>query len=717
MRPFSTISPIVWVSVPATVRSVPRVTLPDVVLFSVKLLMVVLPVVVNGSTSIAGTSATDFANITISGILNAPATLNLTRNFTNNGTFNQGTGTVVFKGTSKQSISGSAVTNFNNINVTNTAGPPSVEVLTNQNLRGTLTLAGNSIFDADGAGSAVFTLISTSDDPTTDAGIATLPSGASVTGNVTVQRYMAIEGATSRIYRYISSPVQAAAVSQIQTEIPVTGSFTGTSTCSGCGTNQSMFMYNESIITGDLNTGYEDFPASANTETLALGKGYAIYIRGNVEPISSAGSARWDVRSPINSGLVNFPVSFSSSGNVDNDGWNLIGNPYPSTIDWNAATGWSKSADIGGTIYMKDNGSNGIYATWNGTTSVNGGSRYIAMGQAFWVKSNGTASTSLSANENVKTAGTQTTFFRIASPSDLLRVTLRQGSVRDETVIHFREDASENYDHQADAYKLRNLNFNLSSLTSDEVKLAINSLPTLTCGKTVKLDISDVKAGAYSLELSEFESFSNDVQISFYDLFTDTRLDAREQSIYDFEVTTDSASFGPERFSVLFSYKTPAEALVDFPSELCNGQEAIIQIQNSEPYVSYVAYRDGEAVTEAVNGNGGSLNILLDGALLSPGENGFALRYSPSDCSSMISSKQVNISSLGLPQLTTSDGSHCGKGSVSITASGGGEGNYRWYETETDETGISGATSATYNTPVLDKTKNILRVCCECAGL
>lgn len=656
----------------------------------------------NGTSSVTGT--VNFGHVTISNILNAPATLNISGNFTNNGTFNRGTGTVVFNGSTIQNIQGTAVTDFNNINVTNTGGTPAVQVQSNANLRAVLTLVANSSFDADGSVDAsVFTLISSGDNPTADAGIATLPTGASVTGNVTVQRYMAIEGTGGRMYRYIASPVQTAAVSQIQTEIPVTGSFTGSSTCSGCTTNQSMFQYNESVITGDLNSGYADFPDAANTETLAAARGYAIYVRGDVDPVLSATTARWDVRAPINSGTVSFPATFTSSGTLANDGWNLVGNPYPSTIDWDAASGWTRTG-INKAIYMRDNGAGGVVASYVGTVEANGGSRYIAIGQGFFVKSDGGPIT-FEATENVKVAGQQTTFFREKTISDILRITLRQGSSRDESVIRFSDNATAEFDGDLDAHKLKNGIFNLSSLTSNGLKLVINALPKISCGTTVNMDISDAAPGAYQLEFSEFESFSNDVQISVYDAFTDTRLDARTVSSYHFEVTADSSSFGTGRISISFFYNNPAEALVEFPLEVCKGGEALIDIQNSETYVSYSVYRGGVSITEAVYGNGGPLQIPLDGSLLSSGDNDFVLHYSPEGCQSMVSSKQIRIKSLDLPDLTTTDGSSCGEGNVSLTASGAEEGNYLWYETETDNMAIAGASSGTYITPLLNKSK------------
>ncbi len=215
------------------------------------------------------------------------------------GSFNTNNGTVRFSGTTTQSVSSTVPVNFNNISVTNTASP-GVAIQTNENLTGVLTLAGNVHFDADGTkNSAVFTLLSTADSPVKDAAIAALPAGAVVEGSVTVQRYMSIEGADGgRIYRYIASPLQNATVADFQKEIPVTGTFTGASSCSGCTkSSQTMFEYKESVLT-DLNKdgkltfddGYIDFPDAANTETFVPGKGYAVYVRGNILT-----STRWDL--------------------------------------------------------------------------------------------------------------------------------------------------------------------------------------------------------------------------------------------------------------------------------------------------------------------------------------------------------------------------------------------------------------------------------------
>ena len=65
-------------------------------------------------------------------------------------------------------------------------------------------------------------------------------------------------------------------------------------------------------------------------------------------------------------------------------GWNLLGNPTASTLDWDSS--WTKVA-VSNAIYIWDpsaNSGNGDYLTWNGSTGSLGSGR-IAPFQAFWV--------------------------------------------------------------------------------------------------------------------------------------------------------------------------------------------------------------------------------------------------------------------------------------------------------------------------------------------
>ncbi len=68
----------------------------------------------------------------------AASTINVTGNWTNNGTFNGSTGTVAFNGSSAQTIGGSAVTAFTSLTIASTGG--GVSLTQNATVNGTLTL-------------------------------------------------------------------------------------------------------------------------------------------------------------------------------------------------------------------------------------------------------------------------------------------------------------------------------------------------------------------------------------------------------------------------------------------------------------------------------------------------------------------------------------------------------------------------------------------------
>jgi hypothetical protein len=665
----------------------------------------------NGTSTISGTAV--FHHILVSGTLNGPTALSLTGNLTNNGTFSAGTGTVTFSGSTVQLIQGSVSSTFNNISVTNTSSP-SVRVETNSSLAGVLTLSTNSTFDADGVGdNRVFTLLSTADAPTADAAIAQLPSGASVTGSVTVQRFMAIEGANNnRIYRYISSPVQSAPVSQLQVTIPVTGSFTGTSSCTGCGTNQSMFLYSEPVTT-DINgsgianydDGYLDFPSALNSETLSSGRGYAIFVRGNTAPISTAGNALWSVSGPINSGTIDYVstagVSFTTSGTLANDGWNLVGNPYPSTIDWDASTGWSRSG-LNGAIYMRDNGlTTPVYATYVGGVGTNGGDNLIPIGQAFFVKSDGGPIT-FTSDERVKVAGSQSTFFREGSIHDLLRVTLKQFNATDETIIRFHESATVGFDSEFDADKLDNATFNLFSHAEGDRRLAINALPQLECSAAVNLDLSKAAVGTYELVFSGFETFAPGIQFTLTDNFLGTTVDVQEGGVYALNVTSDAGS-QTGRFTLTFSNRPVETDLAIGGEPVCHGTDATISLAQSQKGVIYTAYIGDEIASEQIVGTGNALVVGISSDKLSAGDNVVSIKGNFPYCDQVIIGEPYTLVSDAITNPVARESEVvCNTGSATLSVSGAPEGgSYRWYTGETSSEFIPNQFGDTYTTPPL----------------
>jgi hypothetical protein len=142
----------------------------------------------------------------------------------------------------------------------------------------------------------------------------------------------------------------------------------------------------------------------------------------------------------VNNGIITTPIVLSANGASAIDDFNLIGNPYPSSIYANDFI--NKNTNISGTLYfwthVKDLDLSTInpgpqlynfrpddYATYNlsgGTASVNGGlapTGYIASGQGFLVEA-GTAGTVTFNNSMRSSSYANTNFYRNAN-QDLLK--------------------------------------------------------------------------------------------------------------------------------------------------------------------------------------------------------------------------------------------------------------------------------------------------------
>jgi hypothetical protein len=456
----------------------------------------------NGISTISGTSSTIFhsLDITAQGDLTPPATLELTGNFNNDGIFNDNNGLILMSGSARQDITGLATTTVNNLTVSNTSAPYSVSVDGTVDLRGTLTLGPGAQFLADGVTTnGVFTVLSVDDQPSTvDGRIATIPASAAVLGNVTVQRFMS--GKTTRVNRYISSPVTGATVSQITSDYDV-----------------SEVKWYDETVTGDIANGYVTV---TDGDVLESGKGYLAL------PVTANVTATWDVRGPLttgeNQGSVDFGITHTASSPVDvnGDGWNLVGNPYASGIGWGINSGWTRSG-IGATITVRDlGGPSPKYKqyTYNGTdgtgTLPNG---VIAMGQAFWVWAAQGGGT-LIVHESAKTAMSGT-FYRERSPlSKQLIIALKNANGdEDNTFLKTNSAATEDFDIDFDAYQLKNEFLNISIYDKNSRGMLMHTLSEIPEDFVASVEIAASAPGQYTVSFEHAEEFLSGSEMYFVD--------------------------------------------------------------------------------------------------------------------------------------------------------------------------------------------------------
>lgn len=221
---------------------------------------------------------------------------------------------------------------------------------------------------------------------------------------------------------------------------------------------------------------------TSNNTPLPIGKGFSVWTNAANEIRAFSGT--------INNGTVTPTIQLTGVASA-NTGWNLIGNPYPSAIDWEATNGWTKT-NIANSIYVWNNNQ---YATYINGIGTNGGSRYIAMEQGFFIQTTAPGAI-ISMNNNVRvhnSAGYMKT--NEEDPTDVIRVKVNIGTNSDETVITIRYNGSNQYNPETDAIKFSGnaTTPQMYTTKSDNSHLAISTLTTLEeiNGKYVYLEYAE----------------------------------------------------------------------------------------------------------------------------------------------------------------------------------------------------------------------------------
>ena len=375
------------------------------------------PVISSGNFSVGNISLNSGANITVGG----GSTLNIKGNVSTYISRIDGAGTVVFNGTTAQSISGSVwITDaLSTTTIDNSAG---------------VNLASGAVLEThgglklqNGAMNVTSGRLILGSDNNGQGRLLKTETGASLVGDITYEKYLAGLPSTGNGGWYFVTPTTSG--------ITVGGFDQGGNNlhpASFIPSNPdpaSLYLYSPN------GGGFDEFgwaKASSPTQTVANGQGIRVWAR----KVTSNSQFLYN-GAPI-SGIVNFTLSYCNSGcsypsNGSANGWNFLGNSYPCTIDWNAPSGWTKTGVDGNAVFVWNAASNS-YSTYNGTIGLNGGSQYIAGGQAFFINATSGAA-ALSMNENVK-ANEYTSGLRVATQEiSGLKISAIAGPARDEIFL------------------------------------------------------------------------------------------------------------------------------------------------------------------------------------------------------------------------------------------------------------------------------------------
>jgi hypothetical protein len=479
--------------------------------------------------------------------------LNIAGNATINGALSSASGTINLNGsafTANQTLSGSlsslSVANLG-FGLASNAGTKTISVPAI--VTGAVTQSGTATLAATGG----LTLKSSS---TSTARIAALSSGSAITGNITVERFIPANG---RRWRFLSSPVMGGtslqwrdnAGSTVGKGIIITG-VTGTVDASV--TNPSAVSYNEASTNGGTNINAKWEAIDGNT-ALVNGKGYRVFVRGDRTSTNNNTTntvTTVSVTGTYPSTPVSIPVTYNPTlGN----GWNLVGNPFPSPIDWNAASGWTKT-NISNTVWIWNPTTNS-YGSFDGTTNTNSVTRYIGSSQAFFIQAT-SASPVLTIDEPVKVSNTPSNMFKASERNSLRMRLIKDDSESDEAVVRFMDGKSDAFTYTEDVAKpLMNPNVNISSYFGADKYSMVNYLELKSMNaKVVPLAAWVSSEGNYTIKFNQVQSFDNDINVYLKDNYNNTITDLRVNDNYSFNIDSKPESTLDGRLELIFVNKT-----------------------------------------------------------------------------------------------------------------------------------------------------------------
>lgn len=291
--------------------------------------------------------------------------------------------------------------------------------------------------------------------------------------------------------------------------------------------------YVETVVSTDIEQGWENIGGT----NLEVGRGYST---------ARPGTMVW--RGQVNNGSYTYPITSTPSGNPSADGWNMIGNPYPSGISTLAFHAANAGKFVGNTLYV-----------WNANVANYAPIDNVADGtinscQGFFVQA---ASTTTVNFTNAMRNTTNGALLRSAPSYPFVSVGLKGNKTfADKVKVVFRADATEGHDTHADAYKLWSAGpVELATRSAQQSAYTIQSIPMIAAHRSIALTARVNEAGKYSFTLDAIHGL-DDVDVVLEDTQNKTFHTLTADQGYDFTVT--EATRTDSRFRLHFMNRQPS---------------------------------------------------------------------------------------------------------------------------------------------------------------
>jgi hypothetical protein len=306
-------------------------------------------------------------------------------------------------------------------------------------------------------------------------------------------------------------------------------------------TNNVLSYYDESL------TDY--VPITDNAASLAVGKGYEVYLAGADSTYTFSGT--------LNNGEKTLNLTRTGT-TAPRRGFNLVGNPYPSYLDWNAAT----KNNVRGTVWYRTyNGSQRVFDTYDGTVGTNnsgGGAvnQYIPPMQAFWARVDAADDNgSLIFDNTMRSHQTEELQAEEEeSALQILRLKVSNGINSDETLLVKDENATDGFD-ATDAQKMSNNNALIPEIytLAETEELVINHKNSIEQDDEITLGFRTGQNDAFTIQAIEISGFG-DLPVTLIDKTLNQEFELTTGAIYAF---TSDVTDNADRFAIAFRDPQP----------------------------------------------------------------------------------------------------------------------------------------------------------------
>lgn len=469
--------------------------------------------------------------------------LKIIGNMVASGTFNHHDRAVFFIGSISEQLISCEATTFGYLIIDNAAG---VKINTDQlitvadnltiNTGKKLTISSTSMLTVNGNiinSQGIAGLVINSDEFGTGS---LINSTANV--SATVERYLTdyVE-VPDFMFHFLSSPVEA---QPIQTEF-VSDPIADYTDFYSFSESENMWINSR----GTGNVWNADFESN-----FEVGKGYLVAypdivtknFRGTLNPHTSA--------------KVLACTYTTGKGN----GWNLLGNPFSSAIDWDYIAENNYLGDgVDNALYYYDNASaNYMYYIVfpDDNVTVGGGKPQIPATQGFMVHANATgADKTITIPFEARTHTGQNVYYKsLNTAPESLSLKVAGNGYSDEAYIHFNSDATPVFDGKYDAFKLKSYNIKVPMIytkSSEGSDLAINGLPEFNEETLIPVFFTTETAGEYTLN-ANLSGFENS-KVYLKDKKTNIDRNLTENPSFSF---TSAVGDDPNRFLLHFKQTT-----------------------------------------------------------------------------------------------------------------------------------------------------------------